>query len=74
VTEIDQGHCLLRHHMSARLFRRMPMLWPLIIEVCHDTVLEHLLDNAVRATGGTVAQPVRYPWRARLVVALAGRR
>jgi len=62
--------CVLRHRLDARPVGRMRLLWPAIVRVCHDTVLEHLLDNAERAVTGTVATPVRYPWRARLAVSL----
>ncbi|WP_229068899.1 DUF2867 domain-containing protein [Actinoplanes sp. DH11] len=62
--------CVLRHRLDARPAGRMRLLWPAIVRVCHDTVLEHLLDNAERAVTGTVAAPVRYPWRARLAVGL----
>jgi hypothetical protein len=48
----------------------MRVLWPALVRVCHDTVIEHLLDNAERAVTGTVAHPVRYPWRARLAVSM----
>ncbi|WP_282759869.1 DUF2867 domain-containing protein [Actinoplanes sandaracinus] len=64
--------CLLRHRIVADTRGAMRILWPAIVRVCHDTVLEHLLDNAERAVTGSVADPVRYPWRARLAVALEG--
>ncbi|MET7877685.1 DUF2867 domain-containing protein [Micromonospora profundi] len=70
VEERGPHACLLRHGMSARPVGRMRLLWPALVRVCHDTVLEHLLDNAERAVTGTVAHPVRYPWRARLVVGM----
>jgi hypothetical protein len=43
-------------------------MWPAVIRSCHDTVLEHLLDNAELAVTGRVARPHAYPWRARLAV------
>jgi uncharacterized protein DUF2867 len=52
----------------------MRLLWPALVRVCHDTVIEHLLDNAERAVTGTVAHPVRYPWRARLAVGMESTR
>ena len=66
--------CVLRHRLSARPVGRMRLLWPALVRVCHDTVIEHLLDNAERAVTGTVAHPVRYPWRARLAVDLESAR
>ncbi|MEV6303066.1 DUF2867 domain-containing protein [Actinoplanes sp. NPDC051861] len=64
--------CVLRHHMTGRASGAMRLLWPAVIRNCHDTVLEHLLDNAsLAATGDPVAEPVRYPLRARLVVRAA---
>ncbi|RZU53365.1 uncharacterized protein DUF2867 [Krasilnikovia cinnamomea] len=68
---LDRGpaSCVLRHRLAARPVGMMRLLWPAAVRVCHDTVLEHLLDNAERTVTGTVAQPVRYPLRARLAVA-----
>ncbi|GIE28276.1 hypothetical protein Ait01nite_013210 [Actinoplanes italicus] len=63
------GSCVLRHRLVATPTGRMRLLWPALIRVCHDTVVEHLLDNAEHAVTGTVAQPVRYGRRARLAVA-----
>ncbi|GGQ61473.1 DUF2867 domain-containing protein [Couchioplanes azureus] len=60
--------CVLRHRLTGRPAARMRLLWPAVVRVCHDTVIEHLLDNAERAVTGTVRHPVRYPWRARLAV------
>ncbi len=68
VEERGPHACVLRHRLSARPAGRMRLLWPALVRVCHDTVLEHLLDNAERAVTGTVTHPVRYPWRARLAV------
>lgn len=68
------GSCLLRHRITAGTRGAMRILWPAVVRVCHDTVLEHLLDNAEQAVTGTVARPVRYPLRARLAVALGGGR
>jgi hypothetical protein len=62
--------CLLRHRLVATPVGAMRLLWPALIRSCHDTVLEHLLDNAERAVTGTVSRPVRYPLRARLAVAV----
>ncbi|MEV1143012.1 DUF2867 domain-containing protein [Micromonospora sp. NPDC049799] len=70
VEERGPHACLLRHRLSARPVGRMRLLWPALVRVCHDTVIEHLLDNAERAVTGTVAHPVRYPWRARLAVSM----
>ncbi|OJF14740.1 DUF2867 domain-containing protein [Couchioplanes caeruleus] len=66
--------CVLRHRLVARPVASMRLLWPALVRVCHDTVIEHLLDNAERAVTGTVARPVRYPWRARLAVSLESAR
>ncbi len=66
--------CVLRHRLSARPVGSMRLLWPALVRVCHDTVIEHLLDNAERAVTGTVADPVRYPWRARLAVSVESTR
>ncbi|MEU4620447.1 DUF2867 domain-containing protein [Actinoplanes sp. NPDC023801] len=63
------GSCVLRHRLVATSTGKMRLLWPALVRVCHDTVVEHLLDNAEHAVTGTVARPVRYPWRARLAVA-----
>ena len=60
--------CVLRHRLTARPAGRMRLLWPALVRICHDTVIEHLFDNAERVVTGTVAQPVRYPRRARLAV------
>jgi hypothetical protein len=62
--------CLLRHRLVATPDARMRLLWPALVGACHDTVLEHLLDNAEHAVTGTVTDPVRYPWQARLDVRL----
>ena len=70
VEERGPHACVLRHRLSARPAGRMRLLWPALVRVCHDTVIEHLLDNAEDAVTGTVAHPVRYPWRARLAVSV----
>ncbi|GIF42515.1 DUF2867 domain-containing protein [Actinoplanes xinjiangensis] len=62
--------CILRHRLVATPAAHMRLLWPALIGPCHDTVLEHLLDNAEHAVTGTVTDPVRYPWQARLDVRL----
>jgi hypothetical protein len=69
---IDHGDdaCVLRHRLVATPAAHMRLLWPALIGPCHDTVLEHLLDNAEHAVTGTVTDPVRYPWQARLDVRL----
>ncbi|SCG49002.1 DUF2867 domain-containing protein [Micromonospora coxensis] len=74
VEERGPNACVLRHRLSARPVGRMRLLWPTLVRVCHDTVIEHLLDNAERAVTGAVAQPVRYPWRARLAVGMESAR
>ncbi|MEV4483453.1 DUF2867 domain-containing protein [Micromonospora coxensis] len=74
VEERGPDACVLRHRLSARPVGRMRLLWPTLVRVCHDTVIEHLLDNAERAVTGTVAHPVRYPWRARLAVGMESAR
>ena len=66
--------CVLRHRLSARPAGTMRLLWPAVVRVCHDTVIEHLLDNAERAVTGAVEHPVRYPWRARLAVSVESAR
>jgi hypothetical protein len=66
--------CVLRHRLVATPHRTMRLLWPAVVGICHDTVLEHLLDNAERAVTGTVTAPVRYPLRARLAVTLESTR
>jgi hypothetical protein len=73
---LDQGpeSCLLRHRLTATPVGAMRVLWPALIRSCHDTVLEHLLDNAERAVAGTVPRPVRYPLRARLAVSVESAR
>ena len=70
VEERGPHACVLRHRLSARPAGRMRLLWPALVRVCHDTVIEHLLDNAESAVTGTVAHPVRYSWRARLAVTM----
>jgi len=49
---------ILRHVLDARL---VPHLAPLArpLRSYHDTLIEDVLDNAERATAGTVAQPAR---------------
>ncbi|MEV8510404.1 DUF2867 domain-containing protein [Actinoplanes sp. NPDC051475] len=73
---VDDGPhaCLLRHRLTARPSGAMRLLWPAMVETCHDTVIEHAFDNAERAVTGTVARPVRYPWRSRLAVSLESSR
>ncbi|BEL05015.1 hypothetical protein Q0Z83_032060 [Actinoplanes sichuanensis] len=69
---VDHGEhaCVLRHRLVGTATARMRLSWAALIGSCHDTVLEHLLDNAEHAVTGTVTAPVRYPWRARLAVRL----
>ncbi|MFI7547891.1 DUF2867 domain-containing protein [Actinoplanes sp. NPDC049599] len=74
VEERGPHACVLRHRLTARPVGRMRLLWPALVGVCHDTVIEHLLDNAERVVTGAVAHPVRYPWRARLAVGLESAR
>ncbi|MFI7600457.1 DUF2867 domain-containing protein [Actinoplanes sp. NPDC049681] len=66
--------CLLRHRLTARPSGAMRLLWPALVKVCHNTVIEHAFDNAERAVTGTVARPVRYPWRSRIAVSLESSR
>ncbi|MFI5495006.1 DUF2867 domain-containing protein [Actinoplanes sp. NPDC051859] len=68
VEEHGPNACVLRHRLAGKPIGPMRLLWPTLVRVCHDIVIEHLLDNAERAVTGTVARPVRYPWRARLAV------
>jgi hypothetical protein len=70
VIAVSDDTCLLRHRLVATPTGAMRLLWPALVGICHDTVLEHLLDNAEAAVTGTVGNPVRYPWRARLAVRL----
>ncbi|GIF16461.1 DUF2867 domain-containing protein [Actinoplanes teichomyceticus] len=70
----DPHSCVLRHRITATSTGTMRLMWPALVRVCHDTVLEHLLDNAELAVTGTIARPVRYPWRARLAVAVESTR
>ncbi|GAB1640012.1 DUF2867 domain-containing protein [Krasilnikovia sp. MM14-A1259] len=60
---------VLRHRLAGRLTGSMRLLWPLLVRTLHDTVLEHLLDNAEHALTGAVRSPYRYPLRARLAAA-----
>lgn len=64
--------CVLRHRLVGKPVGTGRLLWPALIRSCHDTVIEHVLDNAERAVTGSVARPVAYPWRARLAVAFEG--
>lgn len=59
--------CVLRHEMSGRLTGSMRLLWPLVVRWLHDAVLEDLLDNAERATTGTVRTPYRWSRWVRLL-------
>ena len=68
VEPLGSDACVLRHRLVARPVGIQQILWPAVIRSCHDTVLEHLLDNAELAVTGRVARPVDYPWRARLAV------
>jgi len=70
VEPVDEQSSVLRHRLVGRPVGAARLLWPAIIRSCHDTVLEHLLDNAQRQVSGQVPTPVRYPWRARLAVAM----
>ncbi|WP_433797084.1 DUF2867 domain-containing protein [Actinoplanes sp. CA-252034] len=68
---LDHGDsCVLRHRLVATPTAWMRALWPAVVGPCHDAVLEHLLDNAEIAVTGTVTDPYRYPWRARLAARL----
>ncbi|WP_412752125.1 DUF2867 domain-containing protein [Krasilnikovia sp. M28-CT-15] len=60
---------VLRHRLTGRLTGPMRLLWPLLVRTLHDTVLEHLLDNAEHALTGTVRTPFRYSLRARVAAA-----
>lgn len=68
VEPLGSDACVLRHRLVGRLVGVHRLAWPAIVRSCHDTVLEHLLDNAEMAVTGRVAHPVRYPWRARLAL------
>jgi hypothetical protein len=74
VRPIDDASCVLRHRVVGQSFGSMRLLWPAVVRICHDTCVEHLLDNAERVVTGSVARPVAYPWRARLAVAAGGAR
>jgi hypothetical protein len=55
----DGDGSILRHTLELRTVGRARLLWPLIRPL-HDALLEDCMDNAVRATGGTVAAPARH--------------
>lgn len=61
---------LLRHRVSGRPIGAMKALWPLLVERCHDTVIEHLFDNAERSLTQSAGKPVDYPRRIRLVATM----
>ena len=74
VRPLDERSCVLRHRLVAQPIGAMRLIWPAVVGTCHDTCVEHLLDNAERLVTGEVARPVSYPWRARFVVAAGGAR
>lgn len=69
VRELTPSSCVLEHRLVARPVGTMRLLWPTVVRACHDTLIEHLLDNAERAVGCAVPTPVAYPWIAWLSAA-----
>jgi hypothetical protein len=68
VEPLGPGRCLVRHVLEQRQNVRETLLWALAIGPLHDTMVEELLDNAVRAaTPGAPLRPARWSRRARLL-------
>lgn len=67
VEPLPDGRALVRHVLDCRASGRMRVLGPILLEPLHDAVLEDLLDNAERATTGSVARPARWSWWVRLL-------
>jgi hypothetical protein len=63
---------LLQHTLSVSLHGQARLGWPLVIRWLHDALLEELLDNAERATTGTVTRPARWSSYVRMLRRLLG--
>jgi len=74
IEPIDRESCTLRHVLAGQARGRMRLLMPLAVRWLHDAVVEDLLDNAERATTGSVARPYRHSRWVRLLRWLAARR
>jgi hypothetical protein len=66
----EDGRCVMRHVISARMRGVMLLLWPLSIRWLHDALIEDLLDNAELAATGRLRKPAAWPavvrWQHRL--------
>ncbi|MDQ0845060.1 DUF2867 domain-containing protein [Streptomyces sp. V1I6] len=75
IEPLGPGRCLVRHVLEQRQNVRETLLWALVIAPLHDTMVEELLDNAVRAaTPGAPLRPTRWTRRARLLHRAVGDR
>jgi uncharacterized protein YndB with AHSA1/START domain len=71
VEPIDARRSRLTHTLEMRLGWKLMPLYP-VLRAAHDAVLEDLLDNAERATGGNPAPPPPLPRLVRLADAVEG--
>ncbi len=60
------GGCRLRHVIDAQVSGRTLVLWPLLVRLVNDALLEDLLDRAELVATGSVARPARWSPAARL--------
>jgi hypothetical protein len=72
VESVGPRECRIVHEMVFRTRGSMRLYWPLAIRALHDALIEDLLDNAERASTGTVARPARWsPWVRLIRVAMS---
>ncbi|MFI9236239.1 DUF2867 domain-containing protein [Streptomyces sp. NPDC053079] len=67
VEPLDDERCRVSHVLEADMRGARLLRWHAVVRPLHDTVVEEMLDNFERAATGTLARPVRWSPRVRLL-------
>ena len=71
---LDDERTRIRHVLIGRARGAMRLMFSAVVEPLHDAVVEDLLDNAEREATGSVARPVSWSPRVRVLRRLTGDR
>lgn len=67
VEPLDDERCRVRHVLEADLRGAKRIEWEAVVRPVHDSIVEELFDNIELLTTGTVARPIRWSPRVRLL-------
>ncbi|MEV0319684.1 SRPBCC family protein [Streptomyces sp. NPDC050658] len=67
IEPIGERRCRVRHVLETRPQGVNRALWPTVVRPVHDSMVEELLDNFERVATGSVARPVTWSPRVRLL-------